>query len=87
MKKEGRCAVVVVLVMIEGHDVEVPRNCNKRRKKKRVGHEEGVLIKAADEDGESPRPVLLTKRRLPSTIASSSIVAKRCDWLGCEVAA
>jgi hypothetical protein len=31
--------------------------------------------------------VLLTKRRVPSTIASSLIVAVRCDWLGCVVAA
>jgi hypothetical protein len=60
---------------------------DKKMKEKRVGRNKSVLIKTADEDGKSPRPVLLTKRRLPSTIASSLIVAMRRDWLGCVVAA
>jgi hypothetical protein len=60
---------------------------DKRRKKKRVGRNKSPLIKSADEYGKSLTAVLLTKRRLPSTIASSLIVAMRRDWLDCEVAA
>jgi hypothetical protein len=37
--------VVVVLVMIEEHDVEVPGSCDRRRKRKKNGGEEGGLIK------------------------------------------